>query len=139
MSAQAAIVINDGATTPVARTFNPKGAKTAADRKDVAVWRDQSPVNAAGFLSITETHIPVNANGMEKFRYVIDVPTLESPSSGGSFVPAPTRAYGTIAVVEVWAHQRASVQELKDIVAFVKNFTATAYFNTAITLREPAW
>ena len=139
MAAQAAIVIADGATTPVSHTFNPKGAKTQSDKKDIAIWRDQSPTNAAGFLSITETHTPVNANGMEKFRYVIDVPTLESPSSGGSFVPPPTRAYGTIAVIEVWAHERASLQELKDIAAYVKNFTALSYFNTAITLREPAW
>jgi len=139
MSAQAAIVINDGQTTPVAHTFNPKGAKTTADRKDVALWRDQSPVNAAGYLTLTETHAPANTNGIEKFRYVIDVPTLESPSSGGSFVPAPTRAYGTIAVIEVWAHQRASQQELKDIAAYVKNFTANAYFSNAILNREPAW
>lgn len=139
MSAQANIVINDGATTPVAHTFNPKGAKTQPDKKDLAIWRDQSPTNAVGYLSISETHTPVNGNGMEKFRYVIDVPTLESPASGGSFAPPPTRAYGTIAVVEVWAHERASDQELKNIAAYVKNFTATTYFNDAIVKREAAW
>ncbi len=139
MSAQAAIVINDGATTPVAHTFNPKGAKTQPDKKDVALWRDQSPTNAVGFLSITETHTPVNSNGMEKFRYVIDVPTLEQAASGGSFVAPPTRAYGTIAVIEVWAHERASLQELKDIAAYVKNFTNNAYFTNTIQNRESAW
>lgn len=139
MSQQAAIVINDGQATPVAHTFNPKGAKQAADKKDVAIWRDQTPVNAEGYLVLSETHTPPNGNGMEKFRYVIDIPTLESPSSGGSFVPPPTRAYGTVAVIEVWAHKRASQQELKDIAAYVKNFTATAYFTNAITAREAAW
>lgn len=139
MAAQAQIVINDGATTPVAHTFDPKGAKTQPDKKDLAIWRDQSPANSVGYLSISETHTPVNGNGMEKFRYVIDVPTLESPASGGSFAPPPTRAYGTIAVIEVWAHERASEQELKNIVAYVKNFTALTYFSNAITKREAAW
>lgn len=139
MAVQAALVLNDGQTTPAAHTFAPKGAKQTADRKDVATWRDQSPTNAEGYLSLIETHTPPNGNGMEKFRYVIDVPTLESPSGGGSFVPPPTRAYGTVAVIEVWAHKRASQQELKDIAAYVKNFTANAYFSNAITAREAAW
>lgn len=139
MAAQATITINDGAVTPVAHNFDPKGSKQGADRKDIALWRDQSPVNAEGYLTLREEHTPFNANGMEKFRYLIDVPTLESPSSGGSFVPPPTRAYGTIAVIEVWAHKRASDQELKNIVAYVKNFTAGVYFSNAITKREAAW
>lgn len=139
MSAQAIITLNDGKGTPVAHAFDPKGSRTQPDKKDVAVWRDQAAANAAGFITLTETHTPTNANGMEKFRYVIDMPTLESPASGGSFTPPPTRAYGTVAVIEVWAHERASVAELADIVAFVKNFTANAYFSNAVTKREPAW
>lgn len=139
MSSQAILSILDGQTTPVAHAFDPKGARAQADKTDMAIWRDQSPLSAVGFLTLTEKHTPVNSNGMEKFRYTIDVPTLETASSGGSFAPPPTRAYGTIAVVEVWAHQRASDQELKNIVAYVKNFTAHAYFLNAITKREAAW
>lgn len=139
MSAQAIITISDGLAVPVAHNFDPKGAKTQADRTDMALWRDQVPVSAVGYLSLSEKHTPVNVNGMEKFRYTIDVPTLESAASGGSFAPPPTRAYGTIAVIEVWAHQRASDAELKNIVAYVKNFTATAYFSNAIIKREAAW
>lgn len=139
MAAQTTLTINDGATTPVAHNFDPKGARAMPGGKDVAEWRDQAGGIAAGYLSIVEQHAPVNSNGIEKFRYVIDVPTLESPGSGGAFVPPPTRAYGTVAVVEVWAHERASDQELKNIVAYVKNFTAAAYFSNAITKREAAW
>lgn len=139
MSAQALITISDGVAVPVAHNFDPKGARAQADKSDMAIWRDQSPTTSVGYLSLTEKHTPVNSNGMEKFRYTIDVPTLESPASGGSFAPPPTRAFGTIAVVEVWAHQRASDAELKNIVAYVKNFTATAYFSNAIIKREAAW
>lgn len=139
MSAQSNIVINDGQGTPVAHTFNPKGARAMENGKSLALWRDQSPASAVGFLTIKEEHVPVNTNGVEKFRYVIDVPTLESPASGGSFAPPPTRAYGSIAVIEVWAHQRASKAELENIVAYVKNFTSLAYFKDAVSNREPAW
>lgn len=139
MTAQAAIILNDGATTPVAFTFDPKGAKTQADKSDLALWRNQSATSAVGFRTLSEKHVPINSNGMEKFRYTIDIPTLETASSGGSFAPPPTRAYGTIAVIEIWAHQRASEQELKDIVAFTRNFAASAYFLQAVSKREAAW
>lgn len=138
MSAQANIVLADGQATPVSRTFAPKGARSVQN-KDVAKWRDQSPGVAAGYRSITEQHAPANANGMEKFRFVIEIPTLEQAASGGSFVPPPTRAYATVGVIEVWAHVRASDQELKDIVAFTKNFAASSYFSNAVISREPAW
>lgn len=139
MSAQANIVLNDGATTPVAHTFNPKGSRVQPNGKTVSIWRDQSFANSEGYWSLKEEHTPANGNGMEKLRYVIDRPTLESPASGGSFVPPPTRAYGTVGLVEVWAHKRASDAELKDIVALVKNFTATTYFADAVQKREAAW
>lgn len=138
MSQQSNIVLADGKTTPVNHIFAPKGAKSES-KVDTAFWRDQTGLPKVGYLSIVERHTPTNANGMERFRYTIDVPTLESASSGGSFVPPPTRAFGTIATIEVMMHERASEQELKDIVAYVKNFTATTYFADAIIKREAAW
>lgn len=138
MSAQANIVINDGKTTPVAHTFAPKGARRV-NGMDVALWRDQSTAQAVGYWTITENHTPVNANGMEKFQYVIDIPTLEQASSGGTFVPPPTRAYGSIAKIEFWVHERASAQELADLYAIVKNFTNLTYVKDAIEKREAAW
>lgn len=138
MSAQANIVLADGQATPVNRTFAPKGARSIQN-KDVSVWRDQSPGIAAGYRSITEQHAPANSNGMEKFRFVIDVPTLEQAASGGSFVPPPTKAYATVGVIEVWAHVRASESELKDIAAFIKNLASSSYFTNAVINREPSW
>lgn len=138
MSAQANLVLADGQTTPVNHTFVPKGARTNSG-KDVSLWRDQSPGISAGYLSVTEQHSPKNANGMEKFRFVIEIPTLEQAAAGGSFVPPPTRAYATVGVIEVWMHERASDQELKNIAAYVKNFAANAYFTNAVVNREAAW
>jgi hypothetical protein len=140
MSAQAALVLNDGQATPVAHTFAPKGAKKNQNGLDIATWRDQSPANAEVYLSLVEQHSEPNGNRVEKFRYVITVPTPETVGTNDAgVVPPVTKAYDTIGVVEVWATTRATQQELKDIVAYVKNFTATTYFSDAITKREAAW
>lgn len=138
MSAQANLVINDGQTTPVAHTFNPKGAKLEGGITR-ALWRDQSPTTMVGYLSVAEEHTPVNKNGMEKFKWTIDVPVLEQASSGGAFVPPPTRAFGGIIKIEVWVHERADLAHLKDLAAYLKNFTALTYVKDAIEKREAAW
>jgi hypothetical protein len=139
MSVQTSITINDGVTpTPVAHVFQPKGVHQEG-QKGTALWRDQSPANAEGFLSITEQHTDPNTNGIEKFRYVIQVPTLETPGGTGPFVPPPTKAYITTGVIEFWIHKRASAQELNNIVAFVKNLAADSRIAGAIVNREAAW
>jgi len=140
MTAQANIVLANGEAAPVNKTFAPKGALRSPTGKDVAEWREQSAVNAEGFYSLTEQHSDPNGNRIEKFRYVIEIPTLETVGTNDAGItPAPSVAYVTTGVIEVWSSTRASQAELKDIVAFLKNFTATTYFSDAIKNREHAW
>jgi len=140
MSAQANVVLANGETTPVNKTFAPKGALRSPTGKDVAVWREQSAVNAEGFFSLQEQHSDPNGNRIEKFRYVIEIPTLETVGTNDAGItPAPSVAYVTTGVIEFWLSTRASQAELKDIVAFVKNLAATSYVSDAITKREHAW
>lgn len=138
MTLQAALTLADGQSTPVSHTFDPRGARNNGV-KDVAVWRDQSGGIAAGFLTLKEEHASPNANGIEKFRYVFDVPVLEQASSGGTFVPPPTKAFSIVGSIEVFLPERATESQLKDIVAYLKNFTSSAYFSNAITKRDAAW
>lgn len=135
MSAQAILVLNDGATPPVAHTFNPKGARVQASGKDVALWRDQSVPNAVGYPTITEQHSSVNSNGMEKFRWTIEVPYTETPPGS----TAPVKAYACVAVLECWVHERATDTELMNIAAYMKNFASFNYVRDAIVKREAAW
>lgn len=135
MSAQANIVINDGAATPVAQTFNPKGAKTSPTSKDVAIWRNQAVANAIGYQTIEEQHAAPNVNGLEKFRWVLTVPTTEIPAG----LTAPRIAYAGTVIVEAWLPQRATDQELKNYAAYLKNFAALQYVQDAIIKRECAW
>lgn len=142
MSAQANIVINDGQVTPVAVTFNPKGAKKQPDGRDKAVWRNQAALNAEGYLTIDEHHTDPKPgpNSVEKFTFVITKPVLETVATNDAGItPAPTVAYNLVAVLEFRFPKRATEAELKDIVAFAKNLAATSYVADAVIKREAAW
>lgn len=140
MSAQANIVINDGQVTPAAHTFVPKGARVMPSGKNVAVWKDQSAANAEGYLELVEYHQDANGNGVEKFRYHLVIPTLQTVGTNDAGITPPqSRAYSTECVIEFYVTNRSTQQELKDIVAYAKNFLALQYVYDAITKREPAW
>lgn len=140
MAAQANIVINDGAGTPVAHTFNPKGASTnPVTRKNVAIWRDQSVGPALNYPSIQEEYAPSNVNLMQKVRFLIKVPTLEQAASGGSFVPPPSLAYANWVAIEYGIHDRSSDLELNHLYAYSKNLLALQYVKDVVTKRESSW
>ncbi|UUW21381.1 MAG: hypothetical protein [Sanya fiers-like virus 41] len=138
MPQQANIVINDGAGTPVAHTYVPKGSRVV-DNRQISAWRDQSQANYEAQWSITESLTPFNSNGMAKLTYTIDVPTMETPGGTGPFVPPPTRAFGTIAKCEFWIHKRSVVLDRNHALQLMKNLLANANVTTAVTTLESHW
>lgn len=141
MPAQTSLVINDGQATPVAHTFTPNGAMLTPEKKVLAEWVDRSPANKAGYWTLAEQHSPTNSNGIEKMRFVIDRPTVESVvgAAGTGYQAPPKRAYAGMVVVEVWSHERATPAELADLAALARNFTANAFFTGKVTSRERTW
>lgn len=139
MPAQSNYVLTDAASTPVDHTFSPKGVVNV-NGKSVATWREQSIVdNAIGYYVLTETFTPSNANGVAKFRFVLDVPTLETPASGGAYEPPPKKAFSTVGAVEFFMHDRATKQNIKDVVAMLGDLVTTANFVDTVYKREPSW
>jgi hypothetical protein len=65
---------------------------------------------------------------------LITLPYTEPDLNGN-----PVQKRFTLGEVQVYAHQLATDVELKNIAALVKNFTASTYFQNAITKREAAW
>lgn len=133
MPALANIVINDGATTPVAHTFTPSGP----DKNGVNWLFDRSGGIAIGFPAISiDLREPLPArNGQEslaarvyKATVKIVFPTLEvtSASTGTGIQPAPTKAYDTVVRMEFTLPERSTLQNRKDILAFAKNALAHA-------------
>lgn len=139
MSAQTSIVINDGASTPVARTFAPKGVIPVDQRTTKATWRE----NAGPYLgqpTIEEYHSAPNANGVEKLKWVFKLPTLQTVGTNDAGIePVPQVAYTTLATVEVHLPTSATDLELSHIRAFIENFTATTQFETSVETRDATW
>jgi hypothetical protein len=129
MAAIASVVINDGQATPVAHTFAPVNIVG-----DVAKWADRSGGIALGYPIITQSlRMPTSGSRMYKLTQRIVVPTLEvtSPSTMTGIQPAPTLAYNLMCNVDWLLPERSTLQERKNLKAFLKNLLAHANTTTA--------
>lgn len=138
MSAIASITINDGATTPVAHVFAPVNIDAAG----MAKWADRSSGIALGFPVITElVRNPTKESRNYKVSLKVVVPTLEvtSPSTSTGIQPAPTLAYNLMATIEFVLPERSTLQERKNLLAYMKNLLATGTVTSAVESFEPTY
>lgn len=125
MSAVAPIVINDGAATPVAHTFNP-----ARQSGDMFEWADRSNGVAAGFNKISVlTRFGSTSNAGQRITLKVTAPTLAvtAPASGSGVQPNPVAAYVCLATIEFLLPNAAGASARADILAYVKNLMGTAF------------
>lgn len=130
MAAVGNIVINDGQGTPVAHTFSPTTVTS-----EVVSYHDRSGGIVLGYPELTlGQKMPANGVGSIKQTLRISVPTLETVtgSTGEGFAPKPTLAYKERAYVEVYNDPRSSLQERKNLNAYLKNALANAAWTTLI-------
>lgn len=118
MSVQANIVINDGQSTPVAKTFLPRGADMA-----LAKYVDTSGGISIGMPTLTiGNKVTEGANGTYRTEARLTLPILEVISGdAGGYTPAPKVAYKMFAKVELIAPNRSTLQNRKDLRALVAN------------------
>lgn len=123
MAAQTSIVLADGQATPVNRTFSARGATA-----QVARYMDVSGGIAIGMPTITlGNQQTAGSNGTFRLEARITVPVLEVISgSDGGYTPAPKPAYNMFAKIELVAPNRSTLQNRKDLHAYVKNLLAHA-------------
>jgi len=127
MPAASNIVINDGATTPVAHTFSPIGQ----DAKGVW-WYEQTNPALANALGAKRLGIKVvrimdrqRLTGSAKVTITVQVPTLETLGTNDSgFTPPPTVAYVNHVRCEFDFPERGNLQERKDTRAFIAALTS---------------
>lgn len=114
------IVLADAQATPVNHTFQPFGR----DDKDVFWFVDQSQSNEIGYWKISvEIKKPALARPGEssaarvtRVKVSLHEPILEALSNNSAgYIPAPTIAYIPRANIEFVLHERASLQNRKDI------------------------
>lgn len=136
MAQIANITLADGQATPANRTFvpgNPQGSSTPA------IWFDKSPGNPVAFRRLT-LKVEAKVNGISKVRIAIADPILASMSAGccvDSNVPAVS--YTDFCNVEFSIPSSSTLQNRKDILAYVKNFLATSVATSAVVDLEPAF
>lgn len=132
MAAIANIVINDGAGTPVAHTFAP--AKAVAD---YALLEDRAAGVYIGYNKLTfsltrPTGATQVANRNLKLSIKIETPKMETLSSNDAgIIPPPTVSYRPVVELTATLPERCSLQDRKDLQAFIKNALANAFVTNA--------
>lgn len=127
MPALAALTINDGLSTPVAHTFNPQTTSGAK-----AVWADRSPTIPAGYKLISHEVSEPNGNRtVYKLSFGFSDPKVATVDG------ADTVTRYNSAKVEINVHPASSLQDRKDILAYVTNFLSNATVKTSVENLEP--
>jgi hypothetical protein len=138
MSAIAALSINDGATVPVAHTFNPAPDVNSA----MPMWVDRSGGIAMGYPRITMSlRNPTKTSRTYRLLFKIATPVMEttSASTASGIPPAPVVSYTLLSNLEFVLPERSTLQQRKDILAYVKNFLALSLVTSAVQDFEPVW
>lgn len=130
MTAIANIVVNDAQSTPVAHTFAPAKAEA-----DFALLEDRAAGVYVGYNKLSFRLVrPTGNNGNSrnlKLNIKIETPKLETlGTNSAGITPPPTVAYRPVADMMFTLPERCSLQDRKDLLAFVKNVLA----NAAVTL-----
>lgn len=138
MSAIANIVINDGQGIPVAHTFAP--AKTQADW---ALLEDRTAGIYLGYGKLTfELKRPQgdskSASRNLKLSIKIETPKLENVTNStiSGIAPAPTISYRPVVELVATFPERSSLQDRKDLQAYIKNALANSFVTDAFEKYE---
>lgn len=127
MPAIAALSINDGQTTPVAHSFAP-----VTTDGSLAKWADRSPTIPSGFRTISyEVTPPSGSRTTNKLQWGFTNPTVATVNSVDQVV-----RYSS-AQVTLNIHPDATLQERKDLLAYVINTMSNATMKTSVENIEP--
>lgn len=127
MPAIAALTINDGLASPAAHTFAPVTTDGSA-----AQWADRSPTIPSGFRKITfEVSPPAGSRTTNKLQAGFYNPTVATVNSVDQVVRFSS------AQVTLNIHPDATLQERKDLLAYLVNFFANATVKTSVENIEP--
>jgi len=134
MPAQAALQVNDGLATPVARTFSVFGV-----RNGVADFAYKIVDLIEGYIRIQLNMIFPKKHGDPVIHTMkVKLPTVATETINGITYQKVVRS--STASVTVYAAPDATAQELKDLMAFVQNlcYSPTAgYFGYQVVNKDP--
>lgn len=120
--ALANIVLADGQSTPVNHTFS-----VVSEHPD-AVYTDKAAGIPIGFPKIViGQSTPSPARRSQKTSFKVELPVLETISGdAGGYTPAPKVAYTLMFQGHFVAPDRSTLQNRKDLTAYVQNLLSKA-------------
>lgn len=130
MAAIATLSLADGAASPVTRTFSPIGVKNA-----VAKWQDKSGGVSLGFPTITVSlREPTKVSRTNKVTAKVVFPTLDT-----TLPTAIKKAHECLINIDVVLPENASPLDRAHVLAFGKNFIASAVFTDMVKDLTNVW
>lgn len=127
MPAIASLSINDGQGTPVAHTFAPVSTNGSQ-----AKWADRSPSIPSGFLLVNhQVEPPSGARTVHRVTMGYMMPTVATVNS----VDTVVRYSSAQLVLNI--HPDSTLQERKDLLAYVANSLGIAAVKTSVENIEP--
>lgn len=130
------IVLNNGATTPVAKTF-----AFVMQENGSFSYQDTTAGTYEGYNLLNIRVRPSTAKNMgHKVSVTISVPKLAvtAPASGSGIQPNPVAAYVTAFRGEFMLPKASDLDNRKDVMAFAQNlFALTAFKNLVLNLTAP--
>jgi len=139
MSAQAAVILTDGAATPVNRSFAPDGV----DEKRVAWWRYVADGTVAGFNWLSQfVRDPVPQSDEYRVHYKLEIPILETVSSTGTsagYTASPRVAYTLVADLDLRLPSRSSTLDRTNLQKMLLDLVNEGVFTDSVINLERAW
>jgi hypothetical protein len=121
--------VNDAAATPVTHTFSPVSTNGAH-----AYWADRSQATPAGYYKIDHNvEAPNGTRTVHRVTVGFGVPTLASIDG----VQTVVRTNSAQVVFNL--HPDSTLQERKDLLAFVTNALGLADMKNSVWNIEPFW
>jgi len=133
------LVLADGLASPANHTFEPFRAQNGSDQP--AEWWDKTALTIAGYKRTTALLRRNPASKSTKVVIQIVDPTLAvtAPTNGSGIQPNPTVAYSCFAKIEFTLPDACTLQNRKDILAYVKNFMAHAVATDLVVNTAPQY
>lgn len=138
MSQKTSITLTDGATTPVARVFNP--AIKSAD--GVYVYHNRAGGIVVGYDALSvKTQQPSKTSKATVVSLKLVTPILEqtSPSTSTGIQPAPMLAYNLIGKMEFVLPDRSTQQDRKNLLTMMRDLIDEALITESVESLDPTY
>lgn len=131
MATFANISLNDGLATPVAHSFAVK-----TNDNGVSVYEDRVVGVPTGYSKIIARISETTDQRTVKFDILVPVLEAVSGANTQGYAPPAKVAYQAIGKVEFRTSMRSTLQQRKDLVAYVKNLVSTSLVSSVVVDTE---